>query len=124
MSLSDWQFNLMVNLTAPFLLIKAALPHLRATRGAIVNIGSIEGIRCNAVAPRWIDSDLSETYIESMPDPAEFRRNIARIHPAGRTGTPADVAALVAFLASEDSAFITGHTYVVDGGRTVKLPLS
>lgn len=155
MSLDDWQFNLTVNLTAPFLLIKAALPHLRETRGSIVNIGSIEGIgcnplhaaysaskaglhgltravavdhgfegiRCNAVAPGWIDSELSEIYIESMPDPAEFRRNIARIHPAGRTGTPEDVAALVAFLASDDSAFITGHTYVIDGGRTVKLPL-
>jgi meso-butanediol dehydrogenase / (S,S)-butanediol dehydrogenase / diacetyl reductase len=155
MSLADWQFNLAVNLTAPFLLTKAALPHLRATRGSIVNIGSIEGIgcnphhaaysatkaglhgltravavdhgyegiRCNAVAPGWIDSELSEIYIDSMPDPASFRQNIARIHPAGRTGTAADVAGLVAFLASDDAAFITGHTYVVDGGRTVKLPL-
>ncbi|MBU6266750.1 MAG: SDR family oxidoreductase [Sphingomonadales bacterium] len=155
MSLEDWQFNLAVNLTAPFLLIKAALPHLRATAGSIVNIGSIEGIgcnplhatysatkaglhgltravavdhghehiRCNAVAPGWIDSDLSDVYIASMPDPAAFRRNIARIHPVGRTGTAADVAGLVAFLASDDAAFITGQTYVVDGGRTVKLPL-
>lgn len=155
MTLADWQFNLTVNLTAPFLLTKAALPHLRATRGSIVNIGSIEGIgcnphhaaysatkaglhgltravavdhghegiRCNAVAPGWIDTELSEIYIESMPDPAEFRCNIAQMHPAGRTGTPEDVAALVAFLASDDAAFITGHTYVVDGGRTVKLPL-
>lgn len=155
MSLEEWQFNLAVNLTAPFLLTKAALPHLRVTQGNIVNIGSIEGIgcnplhaaysatkaglhgltravavdhghegiRCNAVAPGWIDSELSEIYIDSMPDPAAFRAQIGRIHPVGRTGTAGDVAGLVAFLASDDAAFITGHTYVVDGGRTVKLPL-
>ena len=44
MSLSNWERTLAVNLTAPFLLIKAALPHLRAAKGAIVNIGSIEGL--------------------------------------------------------------------------------
>jgi meso-butanediol dehydrogenase / (S,S)-butanediol dehydrogenase / diacetyl reductase len=155
MSLEAWERMLRVNLTAPFLLIKAALPHLRATRGAIVNIGSIEGIgcnpqhaaysatkaglhgltraiavdhgaegiRCNAVAPGWIDTDLAEAYVESMPDPAAFRRQIGRIHPVGRTGKPEDVAAMVAWLASEESGFVAGQTYIVDGGRTVKLPL-
>ena len=155
MSLEAWERMLRVNLTAPFLLIKAALPQLRTTRGAIVNIGSIEGIgcnplhaaysatkaglhgltraiavdhgaegiRCNAVAPGWIDTELSEAYIESMPDPADFRREIGRIHPVGRTGDPADVAAMVAWLASEESGFVAGQTYVVDGGRIVKLPL-
>lgn len=154
-TLEDWQFNIAVNLTAPFLLIKAALPHLRKTRGSIVNIGSIEGIgcnplhasysatkaglhgltravaidhgeegiRCNAVAPGWIDSALAEAYIDSMPDPTEFRRRIGKMHPVRRTGKPADVAGLVAFLASDDASFITGHTYVIDGGRTVQLPL-
>lgn len=155
MSLADWSRMMMVNLTAPFLLIKAALPHLRATRGAIVNIGSIEGIgcnpkhaaysaskaglhgltraiavdhgfegiRCNAVAPGWIDTELSETYIDSMPDPAAFRREIGRIHPVGRTGRPEDVAALVAWLASEEACFVAGQVYTVDGGRMVKLSL-
>lgn len=47
MSLDDWQRSLFVNLTAPFLMIKAAVPHLRATRGAIVNTGSIEGLAAN-----------------------------------------------------------------------------
>ena len=155
MSLDAWEKMIRVNLTAPFLLIKAALPHLRATRGAIVNIGSIEGIacnpqhagysatkaglhgltraiavdhgaegiRCNAVAPGWIDTDLSEVYIESRPDPASYRRQIARIHPVGRTGCPEEIAAMVAWLASEEAAFVAGQTYVVDGGRMVKLPL-
>ncbi len=155
MSFEDWQLNLTVNLTAPFLLIQAALPHLRATQGSIVNIGSIEGlganpghaaycaskaglhgltravavdhgpegIRCNAVAPGWIDTDLNQDFIDSMDDPQAFRRDIGKIHPVDRTGTPAEVAALVAFLAAEESGFITGQVYTVDGGRMAKLSL-
>jgi len=136
MTLDDWMRTINVNLTAPFLLIKSALSHLRKTKGAIVNTGSIEGlgsnpmhaaygaskaglhgltkaiavdhgkdgIRCNAVAPGWIDTDLNEDYIDNMPDPDAFRRDIAKIHPVGSTGKPQDVAALIAFLASDDAA--------------------
>jgi len=155
MSLDDWQRTLAINLTAPFLTIRAALPHLRATRGSIVNTGSLEGIgsnpghaaysaskaglhgltraiavdhgaegiRCNAVAPGWIDTELNADMAEAMPDPEAFRREIGRIHPVGRTGTPEEVAALVAFLAAEESSFISGQVYQVDGGRLAKLSL-
>lgn len=151
----DWQTNLMVNLTTPFLLIKAALPHLRKSRGNIVNIGSIEGlgsnprhaaycaskaglhgltravavdhghegIRCNAVAPGWIDTDLNLEFIASTENPRQFEKQINRIHPLGRTGSPEEIASLVAFLAAEESGFITGQVYTADGGRMAKLSL-
>jgi len=155
MSLADWQRSLTVNLTAPFLRIKYALPHLRATKGTIVNVGSIEGIgcnenhaayaaskaglhgltravavdhgkdgiRCNAVAPGWIDTDLNLDFIRSRPDAAGFRDAIGAIHPVRRTGKPEEVAALVAFLAAEESGFVTGQVYAVDGGRMTRLSL-
>jgi meso-butanediol dehydrogenase/(S,S)-butanediol dehydrogenase/diacetyl reductase len=155
MSPADWERTIAVNLTTPFMLIKAAMPHLRASAGTIVNVGSIEGlgsnpghaaycaskagihgltravavdhgaegIRCNAVAPGWIDTDLNVDFIESMPDPAGFRRQIGKIHPVGRTGKPEEVASLVAWLASSESSFVTGQVWTIDGGRMAKLSL-
>ncbi|OED39913.1 short-chain dehydrogenase [Chromatiales bacterium (ex Bugula neritina AB1)] len=153
-SLDDWNRTLQINLTAPFLLIKHAIPHMRSG-SSIINIGSIEGlgsnpdhpaycaskaglhgltravavdhgadgIRCNAVAPGWIDTELNVDFINSMADSEQFTRKIGSIHPLGRTGSPAEVAALVTFLASDDASFITGQIVTVDGGRMSKLSL-
>ncbi|MEU7484505.1 SDR family oxidoreductase [Streptomyces sp. NPDC042319] len=92
------------------------------TRAVAVDHGH-EGIRCNAVAPGWIDTDLNLEFVDSMPDPDAFRRDIGRIHPVARTGEPQEVAALVAFLAADEAGFVTGQIYTVDGGRTTKLSL-
>ena len=92
------------------------------TRAVAVDHGH-EGIRCNAVAPGWIDTELNNDFIESMDDPSAFRRDIGKIHPVGRTGKPSEVAALVAYLAAQESGFITGQVYTVDGGRMAKLSL-
>lgn len=156
MSVEEWDLTLAVNLRAPFLLIKHAIPVMRIRGGgAIINIGSIEGlsanpkhtaycaskaglhgltraiavdhggdgIRCNAVAPGWIDTDLNNDFVNAMTDPDQFRNEIRRIHPIGRTGKPNEVAALVAWLASDEASFATGQIYTVDGGRMAKLPL-
>ena len=67
----------------------------------------------------WIDTDLNNEFIESQPDPKGFRRDLGKVHPVGRTSSPEEVAALVA----EESEFVTGQIFTVDGGRMAKLSL-
>jgi meso-butanediol dehydrogenase/(S,S)-butanediol dehydrogenase/diacetyl reductase len=154
-SLDDWHLQMQINLTVPFLLIRYAMPLLRAARGAIVNVGSIEGlgnnprhpaygaskaglhgltravavdhgpdgVRCNAVAPGWIDTPLNEDFIASLAEPAAFRAKIGSIHPLGRTGAPLEVAELICWLASDAASFVTGQVWTIDGGRMSKLSL-
>ena len=92
------------------------------TRAIAVDHGP-DGVRCNAVAPGWIDTELNEDFIVSLGDPAEFRRKIGGIHPVGRTGSPTEIGALVAWLASDAAGFVTGQVWTVDGGRMSKLSL-
>jgi 2-deoxy-D-gluconate 3-dehydrogenase len=73
------------------------------------------GIRVNAIAPGTIETPSRKAHFES--DPPARGRMLARI-PSGRFGLPQEVAGTVAFLASDDGAYITGQTLVLDGGLT------
>ena len=75
-----------------------------------------DGIRSLAVAPALILSPLAEQYFDGFGDPAAERARLEAHYPGGRAGTPADVAALVAFLLTGASRFLTGTLIKVDGG--------
>ena len=82
-----------------------------------------DGIRCNAIAPGWIDTELNRAYQESHTEPEAFAREMGRLHPLDRIGAPADVGDVAVWLASDESRFVTGELITVDGGRTRKLSL-
>lgn len=90
---------------------------LSLTRGAAIDLAD-RGIRVNAIAPGLTDSDLLRTWIGEQADTAEFEKQMLATIPQGRFGSPSDVAAAVAFLASDEAAHITGASLAVDGGYT------
>jgi NAD(P)-dependent dehydrogenase (short-subunit alcohol dehydrogenase family) len=148
--LADWRRMLDVNLTGTLLVCRAAIPHLRVRKGAIVNLTSTRAemsepnteayattkgglvalthalaislgpaIRVNAIAPGWIATDAwNPRYHRRQP---ELRAIDHDQHPVGRVGTPEDVAALAAYLASDEAGFITGQIFTIDGGMTRKM---
>ena len=75
-----------------------------------------QGIRCNAIAPGTIDTPSLGDRINAAPDPEQQRKDFVARQPMGRLGTAQEVANLVLFLASDESAFCTGQLYAVDGG--------
>lgn len=150
LSLEAWNRVLAVNLTGAFLCVKHAAPHLRQTRGAVVNIASTRAlqsephteaysaskggllalthalaislgpaVRVNAISPGWIE--VSNWKKSGQRRPPTLRPIDHAQHPAGRVGTPEDIATMAAFLLSEVSGFITGQNFIVDGGMTRKM---
>lgn len=81
------------------------------------------GIRCNAIAPGWINTPFNEELLNQFSDRAKVDAEIKALHPVGRLGLPEDIAQTALWLASDNSAFISGQEIVVDGGRLAKLPL-
>ena len=142
----DWQAVIDTNLSSAFYLARAALRGmLRRHFGRVINISSVgglmgnagqanyvaakagvigltkalareyarRGVTVNAVAPGFIESDMTAGV------PEELKRRYLEQIPAGRFGRPQEIAKAVAFLASDDAAYINGQTLVVDGGMVM-----
>jgi 3-oxoacyl-[acyl-carrier protein] reductase len=143
MKRADWDAVLQTNLTSAYLCIQQVIPSMLKQRaGRIINITSVFGqmgqagqanysaskagligltmaiarevgsrnITCNAVAPGFIETPMTAVLSD------EFKQNAVKQIPLGRVGTPEDVAAAVAFLASDGASYITGHVLSVNGG--------
>ena len=78
-----------------------------------------KGIRCNAIAPGTVDTPSLAERINAYPDPVEARRMFVARQPMGRLAKAEEIAPVVVFLASDESAFATGNVYSVDGGMTI-----
>jgi NAD(P)-dependent dehydrogenase (short-subunit alcohol dehydrogenase family) len=77
------------------------------------------GVRVNAVAPGTVLTEGVRAWIETFPDPDAREADVNRWPALRRTGTSAEIAASILWLASDESSYVTGHTLVVDGGLTV-----
>lgn len=94
-----------------------------ATKAAVVMLmkclaldGARAGIRANAVCPGFTETPMLERFLAEQDDPEAVRRFAVGLHPVGRLGTPLDVADAFVYLASDESAFVSGTAFTVDGG--------
>jgi 3-oxoacyl-[acyl-carrier protein] reductase len=143
MKRADWDSVLNTNLTSAYLCIQQVIGSMLKQRwGRIINVSSVFGqtgqagqanyaaskagligltmaiarevgsrsITCNAVAPGFIETAMTSTLSD------DFKQNAVQMIPLGRVGRPEDVANAVAFLASEEASYITGHVLNVNGG--------
>ncbi len=81
-------------------------------------------VRCNAICPGWIMTDMADAAFELADDPQKAKTDALARHAVGRFGQPQDIAKMAVWLASDDSAFATGQCYTVDGGLTSASPLN
>jgi NAD(P)-dependent dehydrogenase (short-subunit alcohol dehydrogenase family) len=99
----------------PYPVAKHALIGL--TRALAAEYAS-RGVRINAIAPAYIDTDMVTGHFDSTNDPAAERDRVGGLHPIGRIGQPEEVAGPALFLASDDASFVSGEVLMVDGGIT------
>lgn len=143
-TLDEWDKTIATDLSGVFYGCRAALPELLKTKGCIVNTASVSGlgadwamsaynaakggvvnltrsialdfgargVRANAVCPSLTRSEMTADMLDDEPLMAKFRERM----PLGRVAEPADIAAVVAFLASDDARFVNGVNLPVDGG--------
>jgi len=118
-NVSSHQAQRAVRGALPYSTAKAAIEGL--TRALAVDFGP-QGIRVNAVALGSITTGRYEQYLRNLGPKAAARveSEMARLHPLGRVGTPAEAAAAVAFLLSDEASYINGAILPVDGGRSVQ----
>lgn len=81
-------------------------------------------VRCNAIRPGWIMTEMAEDGFALANDPAKAMSDALARHPVGRFGEPDDIANIVSWLASDQSAYLTGECITVDGGMTAASPLN
>ena len=75
-----------------------------------------ENIRVNAICPAFVETDLTAAVLRKAPDPEAMRRERISAHPIGRLGQPEDIAGMAVYLASDESSWVTGALFPVDGG--------
>ncbi len=78
-----------------------------------------QGVRCNAICPGTVDTPSLADRINVYEDPVEARKNFIARQPMGRLAQAHEIAPLIVFLASDESAFVTGQSYGIDGGMTI-----
>lgn len=81
-------------------------------------------VRCNAICPGWIMTQMSEDGFALANDPEKAMSDALARHPVGRFGKPEDIAEMVSWLASDKSAYVSGACFTVDGGMTSASPLN
>lgn len=92
------------------------------TRSIAVDHGK-DGIRCNAIAPGWIMTDMLMQTFSSADNVEAAIADAERRHPLGRLGRPEDIANAVAWLVSDEASFVSGILLTVDGGLTAGAPI-
>lgn len=110
--------------THSFLIVPGCFPYpvakhalIGLTRALAAEYAS-RGVRINAIAPAYIETDMVSGYLAAKDDPSGERSRVAGLHPVGRLGQPDEVAGPAVFLASDDASFISGEVLMVDGGIT------
>jgi NAD(P)-dependent dehydrogenase (short-subunit alcohol dehydrogenase family) len=105
----------------PYLTIYAASKGgvVMLSRGIALDYAK-QGIRCNVICPGWVDTPINHAHAEMLGGLQHVYDTIDSFQPIGRPGTPAEIAALALFLASDEAGFITGSVMLADGGMTAQ----